>query len=107
MTLLPDHVFEEVGRLGGGLGFQGGGQSVMFGVAVLLEDQGDGAFHQGGLGGVGSHGCNSGRQNCADIQRVRPWGGDVAEAAFDEEACGEVVETLRGVQLAQGREALR
>jgi hypothetical protein len=103
-SLLGDAI-EEVGGLGGGLGDQGGGQGVVLGVAVLGEDEGAGALHERSLGGVGLHGLEPEGKDGAYVESVGPGGGDVAEAAFDEEVGGEVVEALRGVEVAEGGEA--
>ena len=104
-SLLGD-AFEEVGGLGGGLGDGGGGQGVVLGVAVLFEDEGAGALHEGGLGGVGLHGLALEGKDGGDVEGEGPGCGDVAEAAFDEEVGGEVVEALRRVEVAEGGEAL-
>lgn len=69
----------------------------MLRVAVFVEDERDGALHEWELGGVGSHGCDPGGQDRAYVESVCPGSGNVAEAAFDEEVCGEVIEALRCV----------
>ena len=95
--LLGD-AFEEVSGLGRWLRDGGGGEGVVLGVAVLGEDEGAGALHEGGLGGVGSHGLEAEGEDGGYVEGVGPGCGDVAEAAFDEEVGGEVVEALRRVE---------
>jgi hypothetical protein len=92
--------------LGGGLGERGGGEGVVLGVAVLGEDEGAGALHEGCLGGVGLHRLEPDREDGGYVESDGPGRGDVAETAFDEEVGGEVVEALRGVELAESGEAL-
>ena len=91
--------------MGGGLGDWGGGEGVVLGVAVLGEDEGAGALHEGGLGGVGLHGFEPEGKDGGYVEGVGPGCGDVAVTAFDEKVGGEVVEALRGVELAEGGEA--
>ena len=79
---------------------------IVLGVAVFGEDEGAGSFHERGLGGVGSHGFEADGEDGGYVEGVGPGCGDVAEAAFDEEVGGEVVEALRGVEFAEGGEAL-
>ena len=78
----------------------------MLGVAVLFEDEGAGSLHEWSLGGVGLHGLEPEGKNGAYVEGEGPGSGDVAEAAFDEEVGGEVVEALRGVEVAEGGVAL-
>ena len=92
--------------MGGGLWDWGGGEGVVLGVAVLGEDEGTGALHKGGLGGVGSHGFKADGEDGGYVEGVGPGGGDVAEATFDEEVGGEVVEALRGVEVPESGVAL-
>jgi len=92
--------------LGGGLGRWRGGEQVVLGVAVFGEDQRAGALHEGGLGGVRLHGFEAEGEDRGYVEGVGPGGGDVAMAAFDEEVGGEVVEALRGVEVAEGGDAL-
>ena len=92
--------------MGGGLGLGGGGQGVVLGVAVLGEDEGAGALHEGSLRGVGSHGLEAEGEDRGYVESVGPGCGDVAETTFDEEVGGEVVEALRGVEVAESGEAL-
>ena len=104
-VLLVDYAFEEVGGLGCGLGFGGGREQVVLGVAVLGEDERAGALHEGSLRGVGLHGFEAEGEDGGYVEGVGPGGGNVAETAFDEEVGGEVEEALRGVELAEGGEA--
>jgi len=91
--------------LGGGLGLCGGGQGVALGVAVLGEDEGAGSLHEGGLGGVGSHGFEAEREDRGYVQGVGPGGGDERVATFDEEVAGEIEEALRRVEVAESGES--
>ncbi len=77
----------------------------MLGVAVLGEDERAGALHERGLGGVGLHGLHPLGEDRAYVEGVGPGCGDVAETTCDEEVGGEVVEALRGVEVAESGEA--
>jgi hypothetical protein len=55
---------------------------------------------------VGLHGFEAEGEDRGYVEGVGPGGGDVAETAIDEEVGGEVVEALRGVELAEGGVAL-
>jgi hypothetical protein len=97
--------FEHVGGWGGGLGDLAGYQEVALQLAVLLEEGAD-LGEERGLGGMGGEGFEFLVGDGADVEGEGPGGGEGAEAAGEEEVGGDVVEALRGVERAEGGEAL-